>query len=84
MLKQHGHRLDWGAVPHSSTINTLELKTLVKYLVYDRDKKQILLITRNKRSAELYKCAYDGAEIGSTDMKVEWSLSDDRVIGQQN
>ena len=53
-------------------------------MVYDRDKQQILLITRNKRSAELYKCAYDGAEIGSTDMKVEWSLSDDRVIGQQN
>ena len=39
---------------------------LVKYLVYDREKQQILLITRNKKSAELFQCAYDGAEIGST------------------
>ena len=83
MLKQHGHRLDPGAVPGGSTINTLE-KTLVKYLVYDRKKQQILLITRNKKSAELYQCVYDGAELGSTDMKVEWSLPDDCVIGQEN
>ena len=57
---------------------------LIKYFVYDRKKQQILLITRNKRVAEHTKCLYDGAEIGSTDMKVEWSLPDDRVIGQNN
>jgi len=57
---------------------------LIKYFVYDRKKQQILLITRNKRVAETLKCAYDGAELGSTDMKVEWSLPDDCVIGQQN
>ena len=57
---------------------------LIKYFVYDRKKQQILLITRNKRVAESLQCAYDGAEIGSTDMKVEWSLPDDRVIGQNN
>ena len=56
----------------------------VRYLVYDRKKKQILIITRNKRVAEHTKCLYDGAEIGSTDMKVEWSLPDDREIGQKN
>jgi hypothetical protein len=30
----------------------------------------------NKR---LRKCAYDGAEIGSTGVKMKWSLPDDRV-----
>ena len=30
----------------------------------------------NKR---LRKCAYDGVEIGSTGVKVKWSLPDDRV-----
>ena len=33
----------------------------------------------NKR---LRKCAYDGAEIGSTGVKMKWSLPDDCVIGQ--
>ena len=27
-------------------------------------------------------CFYDGGEIGSTGMRVKWSLPDDRVIGQ--
>ena len=30
----------------------------------------------NKR---LRKCAYDGAEIGSTGVEMKWSLPDDRV-----
>ena len=54
-----------------------------RYLVYDRKKKQILIITRSKRVAESIQCAFDGAELGSTDMKIEWSLPDDCVIGQQ-
>ena len=34
--------------------------------------------------AENLQCAFDGAELGSTDMKIEWSLPGGRVIGQQN
>jgi len=54
-----------------------------RYLVYDRKKKQILIITRNKRVAENIQCAFDGAELGSTDMKIEWSLPGDSENDQK-
>jgi len=55
----------------------------VRHLVYIREKQQILIITRNKRVAENIQCAFDGAELGSTDMKIEWSLPGDSENDQK-
>ena len=72
MLKQHKHRLDAGAVPAASTISTGS-----QGLLLGSDKQK-----RNSYPTRPGWCAYDGGELGSTGMRVKWSLPDDRVIGQ--
>jgi hypothetical protein len=75
-LKQRGHILDPGAVPGSSTINTLEMLMRIKLKGGDEydaltkakkfyhwksgDRKKI----KRGYNKRLRKCAYDGADIG--------------------
>ena len=56
---------DPSAILGSSTINTWKAMRYKKYIVYDRNKK-IVIITSNKAIAKKYASVYDGAELGST------------------
>ena len=87
-LKQRRHILDRGAVPRSSTIsifgNTMKTrikmkggdefdalsKKAKKYYHWKPGERKKIKRGYNKR---LRKCAYDGAELGSTGVKVKWS-----------
>ena len=89
MLKQRGHILDRGSNPRSSTISTFgdTVKTRIKmisgdefdalskkakkYFHWKPGERKKIKRGYNKR---LRKCAYDGAEIGSTGVEVKWSL----------
>jgi len=63
-LKQRGHILDRGSNPRTSTIDTLRVAG------------QHVSDCGIRRGG---KCIFDGGELGSTGVKVKWSLPDDLV-----
>ena len=73
-LKQRGHILDLGAVPSGSTINTGMRLTVC------RDSyKNGLRAEDDDTGSNPVLCVFDGVEIGSTGVNIEWSLPDDLV-----
>jgi len=84
-LKQRGHILDLGAVPSDSTKREYIMKLkLPCFLLVKNGQK--LRLWKNKRvivgPTMGYVLFWWGRNLGSTGVKMKWSLPDDCVIGQ--